>query len=355
MAVNRGLYVPIDGTVGTTEVEARLALGSMFESNGNTPRSGLLLPSTPNIVTGTATTGTMTYAIAPCSPVVARSTDEGVYQFTITGNTTVTTTAAPVSGSRIDLIWVRQNDKSKGDPNNLAVVGVTQGAASSTPVAPALPAGALALAQATITSATVATNTASIVQTWRYTALRGDPIPVRSKGERAEITTPRLGQRVIRLDVNLGVTQQAVEWWNGTGWKQSYSYSEFSNTWTVSGGLASWDAGPLSEVAINTINGQCVDPSGVSGGIDILENGVYTFTAQATPLASPGRAAMLLKGAGGVTLGSSSTDGIVWETTAGFTRYLTAGTTVRVVLFQQVQTQTTTVVTVLKETGTWGI
>lgn len=215
MTVNRGLWVPIDtGDVGTTELEARLADVGLFESNdGINARPGVLRPKAANVVTGTSATGTMTYALAAETFVVTRSTGDGAYRFSSSGTTTVATTAAPVANSRIDVVWVKQNDQTKGDANNLAVFGVTQGTAAAVPAAPTIPVGALELARATITSTTTRTDAAAITQTWRHTALRGTAIQIRSDTERAEITAPRLYQRIQRSDKS-GIIFE----WNGTAW-----------------------------------------------------------------------------------------------------------------------------------------
>lgn len=215
MTVNRGLWVPIDtGNVGTTELEARLADAGLFESdNGTDARSGILRTSTtfPVVVLGTAG---MAYSILPATFAKTRSAGDGVYRFSTTGATTVPTLAAPVANSRIDVIWVRQNDQSKGDPDNKAIAGVANGTAAASPAAPEIPVGAMELARATITSTTTRTDAASLVQTFRHTALRGTPVAVRNTTERAEITTPRAGQKVQRLDLGPAVT----ETWDGTSW-----------------------------------------------------------------------------------------------------------------------------------------
>lgn len=219
MTVNRGLYVPINttGNVGTTELEARLAQAGQYEHNAaGIPRSGLLIPngsSQTTVVTGAAN---MSYNLAACYPVICTAANDGVYTFSATGTTNLATTAAPATNSRIDLIWVKQNDKSKGDPDNLAVFGVTQGAAATSPVAPALPARAMEVARATILSTTTATNTATITQTFTYAALKGNPVPVRNTADRATITAPVPGQKVARLDLNAnGLT---LETWTGAAW-----------------------------------------------------------------------------------------------------------------------------------------
>lgn len=216
MTVNRGLWVPINtGNIGTTEVEARLADNATYESNdGVNARSGLLQAA--NITSVVLGTANMSYNLRPLSPIINRVTNEGVYRFSATGTTNVATTAAPAANSRIDIIWVKQNDQSKGDANNLAVAGVTQGDVAASPVAPAIPAGAIELGRATVGPNITATTSASITQTFRHTALRGDPIPVRNTTERAEITVPRPGQRVARLD--LDANGRALEIWTGAAW-----------------------------------------------------------------------------------------------------------------------------------------
>lgn len=215
MTINRGLWVPINtGNVGTTDLEARLADAALFESNnGADARSGILNPSTPTLVTGTAN---MTYNLAACNPVITRAANEGVYRFSGTGVTNVATTAAPTANSRIDIIWVKQNDQSKGDANNLAAVGVAQGAVAASPVAPSIPAGAMEVARATVGPNITGTNAASITNTFRYAALKGTPIPVRNTTERGEITAPRAGQLVARLD--LDAAGRSLERWTGTAW-----------------------------------------------------------------------------------------------------------------------------------------
>lgn len=214
MTVSRGLWVPLNtGNVGTTPVEGRRADAGLFVEDGpGIPRSGLLYAPTL-VVTGT---GTMDYAIAPCKPVKHRTIDEGVYRWSIDGVTTVPTIAAPGANSRIDIIWTKQNDHSKGDPDNLAYVGVSQGVAAPVPGAPAIPDGALELARAVVSSTNTSTAQASITQTYRHTALRGNPVPVRNTTERAEIT-PGPRAQVLRLDL----VPPAVDEWSGTAWRET--------------------------------------------------------------------------------------------------------------------------------------
>lgn len=221
MTGSRGLFVRQNGGVGTTPVEARRALGALFvQAAPDAPRSGLV--GAPDVVvTGT---GGMSYSVVPINPVIHRTTGEGVYDFTFQSTTTVGTDVAPGTDSRWDLIWVKQNDIEKGDADNLPVLGVTKGTPSSSPSKPtsSLPDGALVLAEARIYAGTLATNAApnTIAQVFPWTAPQGAPVRVRSAADRNLITTPRIGQQVVRLDRDNHVqtyTGQGASGWEYKG------------------------------------------------------------------------------------------------------------------------------------------
>ncbi|WP_159800882.1 hypothetical protein [Arthrobacter zhaoguopingii] len=214
MTINRaGLGVRNVGPIGSTPRESRLfAAATLAENSPGVPRSGLLDPSTPSIVTGT---GSMAYSIAPCNPVINRTANEGVYMPAFTGTTGVQTTAAPGSGARYDLIYVKQNDTEKGDPDNLAVVGVVQGVSGAAPARPTqgVPDGALVIAEALVQAGATATSGAlvSIDNVFPYTATRGTIITVRGTAER-NLITPFEGLSVRRLDQNVVETYRSGAW-----------------------------------------------------------------------------------------------------------------------------------------------
>ena len=207
MVANRGVGVRQLSTTGTTPKEHRLTIAGMMAENApGTPRSGLLNPASTNIVFPKAN---MSYDVLACAAVILRDQDEGVYTPTTTGVTNVLTGNAPSSGSRWDIVWIKQNDPEKQDNDggtpavnlNTAMVRVTQGQAAASPVKPAIPAGAYALSEHQIFSGMTATNASPNTsrQLWRYTVPRGAPIPVRNQAERDEIS-PVLGTTVLRLD-----------------------------------------------------------------------------------------------------------------------------------------------------------
>jgi hypothetical protein len=238
MAVNRGLFVRATGTaptkVGTTPLESRLALAALVaEYAPGQPRTGVMTQSIDNPAIVGASSSSMVYTVQPCEVVIARAAGDGVYIITVSGTTNVATDPAPGTGSRWDILYIKQNDTDKGDANNQPVLDVVKGTAATSPTKPSIPSGAVSLAEARIYAGTTAASGGSntITQTFQWTAARGAPIPVRSLGERQAIV-PQIGQAVVRLDCD--------------GWIQRYT----NNGNTVSGWeYESWrpDLNPVTE------------------------------------------------------------------------------------------------------------
>lgn len=227
MTLHRGLFVRATGTapskVGTTPNESRLALAAMFAENSpGVPRSGVILNGSFGSVIGNVVypdPTAMKYKVDPCHVVQNRATGEGVYVFTFTGVTEVTTTPAPATGSRWDIIYVKQNDTDKGDANNSPVLGVTNGTPGASPTKPSAPSGAMVLAEARIYAGTVATmeglNTFTAL--YKFTALRGEPIPVRDVADRDTMAgTP--GKKVMRIDRDNQIQTYSGSW-TLSGWE----------------------------------------------------------------------------------------------------------------------------------------
>lgn len=167
MSVLRGLFIRKDATRGTTPVEARNALQAIFPSAGVV--DGLT-------VSGKA--GDWHYSVAAGHAVTTRGGTDGVTILTVDGATdTPVVAAAPASGSRWDLIWIRHNDVDSGDADSAAVLGVTEGTASGSPSKPygSVPAGALVLAEAQVAAGATGTLHANVTITQVATSahLRG--------------------------------------------------------------------------------------------------------------------------------------------------------------------------------------
>lgn len=151
-----GIGIDMFNGVGRSPLDDRLMVRSEYHNLG--------------VVMGckvsTSSTG-MSYSVGVGSDPVSvaigsRSGADGATKFIVpTGS--VQTTAAPASGARIDIVYGLQRDPEKGDPDNQSIIGVVQGAAGASPVAPSLPAGAVELARYQVPQGATSTSAATLV------------------------------------------------------------------------------------------------------------------------------------------------------------------------------------------------
>lgn len=209
----------------TSAQEARLADGGLLAVHGPGAldvRTGVLHgPGSTALITSTADTAPMAVLVAAHHAVTMRQPSEGPYRGATEVATRVPIDAAPASGSRIDVVWVKQNDSSAGvlnpDASTGWLVSKTTGTAATSPTKPAIPTGAEELGTVRVDAGATRTDGAgvTIANTARLTAARGAPIPVRSKAERDSLT-PYDGLTVVRLDV----TGAPIERHTGSRWKR---------------------------------------------------------------------------------------------------------------------------------------
>jgi len=211
-----------DGQGVTSAREARLAQAGLLAVQGPTVldvRTGVLHgPGSTALVTGNGDTAPMSYSVAPHQWVTSRRTADGPYLGALDVVRKAATTPAPVSGARIDVIYVRQADNATDVLTPDAVTedqyGVTQGVSfPGTPQKPQIPVGALELATATVAAGATATNGAgvTITNTARQTVPRGAPIPVRSQAERDALD--KYDSLTVR---RLDLPGRPTETWDGT-------------------------------------------------------------------------------------------------------------------------------------------
>lgn len=141
-------------------------------------------------VTVTATTPP-TVSVAPGTVVIPGNDqlNQGNYLCRSTAATAIILDAAPPSGSRIDLIYARVIDTSSGatGTDGWHIDKTTGTADPTTPVAPAVPSSAIALAHVTVTAAGAITVTDKRVKAYSGLAVPFDPkVP---KGLIASATT----------------------------------------------------------------------------------------------------------------------------------------------------------------------
>lgn len=215
MALTRSF--PTQHPSGLSITDTRRVTAARYARNADgTPRAGIL-PSHPNpLVTGRASMG---YDIAPFNAVTARM-NTGAEEIANDAVTTVSTTAAPGTNSRIDVIYVRAQFMQHGDTNNDVVFGVVQGNPAASPIKPVVPAGALELATATILSTTTTTATVVITQTHPFTAAAGGVVWLRNQLEQ-DAWSPANGAVAYRLDTGAALYRVGSTWrisYEDTGW-----------------------------------------------------------------------------------------------------------------------------------------
>jgi len=255
MALWRGIGSRKDATRGTSPIEVRKVLAGLFASNdgGIGARSGILYNgSTAALVTGDVT---WAYNVGLFHAYVSRSASDGGTVYGNDGSVLIGATGvgstvpiAPGAGlSRIDIAWTRHPTAGENGDGATTVAlaseplfGVASGvAASSSPVAPVIPAGAFELGRNTMTSAATSTVSAgnTITQSALYTAVRGAPVPFRNQAERDAFVSPYEGLQGYRLDTD------TVETYNGTTWGLSHRAVNAKLTTASAGFYASGTGG----------------------------------------------------------------------------------------------------------------
>lgn len=232
MAVSKGLGTYGDGAGVVTPTDHKLAHLGLVSKTGagtNTVRAGLFYDGVTTIVSGTAN---MSYDVAPFTAVSSRGAAAGAVFFANDGTVNVVTTAAPGTDSRIDVVYAWQREFSLDGGSTAPEIGVVQGTAAASPVAPSLSAypGAIELARITVPAGVTATNSGTtITQTAPFTAAAGAPIVVRSAASLP--ATAVEGARARTLDTDLNYE------WDGAGWAPVDNGFEYrrSLTFTASG------------------------------------------------------------------------------------------------------------------------
>lgn len=208
MALTRGIFIRKDGKAvtdpaGTDPRSARKALSALIATNADgVPRPGIFPQKDVQLVIGSQ--AGMVYRIKPFEGALTREPNgaDGVVLYSNDGIVDVTTSPAPSTGSRWDLIYVQYPESSSDSTTSKPVLGVVQGTASGTPSKPSalLPTSSYVLAESLVSAGNSTTLDAAISQVWRFTATRGAAIPVRNQTERDELSAPYPGLRTVALD-----------------------------------------------------------------------------------------------------------------------------------------------------------
>ena len=170
-------------------MDARRDMSGLFVCDKTTmlPIAGILDRSQDNLVTGNS--NSMSVTVHPFNAVLNRY---GALLIQNDGDVNVPLQAAPSAYSRIDVVYVKQRETRApmSDDSDFPVFGVAKGIVATTPVAPSVPAGALALAQVLLPAGV--SNTADrgviIKQSYIGAALKGDKLLVQNSAQRDALT-----------------------------------------------------------------------------------------------------------------------------------------------------------------------
>lgn len=170
-------------------LDARRDMSGLFVCDKTTmmPIAGILDRSQDNLVTGRS--DSMSVTVHPFNAVLNRY---GALLIQNDGNVKVPLSAAPSANSRIDVVYVKQNETRSpmSDGSDVPEFGVVNGVAAATPVAPSVPDGALALARVLLPAGVSNTAAAGVVITQTYigAAMKGDMLRVQTSAQRDALT-----------------------------------------------------------------------------------------------------------------------------------------------------------------------
>lgn len=206
---------------GVTDArEARLAQAGLIavQAGGMDSRTGVMAgPGSTALVTGTASTAPMQVSIAPHQWVASRGAANGPYLGALEATQLVNVGAAPASGTRIDVVYVKQGDATAGvptpDATTAPVYGVLAGTVGAGKPNLATVVGAEELATVSVASTATRTDGAGVTisNTARQTVARGAPVPCRNQAEQDALTTYE-GLLVNRLDVGRVLRRTGALW-----------------------------------------------------------------------------------------------------------------------------------------------
>lgn len=170
-------------------MDARRDMSGLFVCDKTTmlPIAGILDRSQDNLVTGNS--DSMSVTVHPFNAVLNRY---GALLIQNDGDVKVSLAASPSANSRIDVVYVKQNEgrSPMSDSSDVPEFGVVKGTAAATPVAPSVPAGALELAQVLLPAGVSNTAVAgvAITQTYIGAAMKGDMLRVQTSAQRDAMT-----------------------------------------------------------------------------------------------------------------------------------------------------------------------
>lgn len=233
MALNNGFVLKS----GVTPLDVRTMDGALITKGlDGAPRTGILF--NPQ-VSGSHlfSRSNMTVAIVDGLVMITqRASGDGVVRLVNVGVATVALDPAPSANSRIDAIYVKQNDSTVGDATDAPVFDKVTGQAAASPTAPAIPSGAMLLGLVQIPAGVTATNASgvTITSTTRFTSVLGSPIRFRATSsmtnEASTLPEGTFGY------VQFGATASNMSVINGGTWR-AMQVPQVAGTFTTTGSI----------------------------------------------------------------------------------------------------------------------
>ena len=196
-------------------LDARRDMSGLFVCDKTTmlPIAGILDRSQDNLVTGRS--DSMSVTVNPFNAVLNR---HGALLIQNDGSVKVPLNAAPSANSRIDVVYVKQNEKRSpmSDSSDVPTFGVAKGVAAATPVAPSVPDGALALAQVLIPAgvSNTAASGVAITQSYIGAAMKGDMLRVQTSAQRDALSSVPEGTLLHNVGDGNDYVRENGEWRN---------------------------------------------------------------------------------------------------------------------------------------------
>lgn len=208
-------------------MDARRDMSGLFVCAKTTmlPVAGILDRSQDDLVTGNS--NSMSVTVHPFNAVLNRY---GALLIQNDGNVNVPISAAPSANSRIDVVFVKQQETRApmSDDSDFPVFGVAKGVAAATPVAPSVPSGALALAQVLIPAGVSNTAASGVVITQTYigAALKGGTLRVQTSTQRDALTSVPDGTLLHNVADGCDYVRKGNKW---RGWNMPWSDIHLNN------------------------------------------------------------------------------------------------------------------------------
>lgn len=199
------------------------------------PIAGVLDRAQDNLVTGNG--NSMSVTVHPFNAVLNRY---GALLIQNDGNANVPLAAAPSANSRIDVVYVKQNETRSpmSDSSDSPLFGVVTGVAAATPVAPSIPVGGLALAQILVPAGVSNTIAGGVIITQTYVgaAMKGGMLRVHTSSQRDALTMVADGTLVHNVADGCDYIRRGGKWrgWN-MPWTDIHTDANVATMWANAG------------------------------------------------------------------------------------------------------------------------